>query len=170
MESPGAYNTVSIAATDAGTLVLQAFMFDSRILSCTFPLSEIAACGAKDVPRCMGGLVVGTLSGMSPALQRYPNLLRADPPRQLKHATLDAPPTRPAHMRTSVGAAPERLIFQRCTSPGTVDATVATLLLARLGMGGVELAGRAMLRAMVALHPDAFAPFPELMLASGAIK
>lgn len=165
MESPGTYNTFSVAADDAGTMVLQAFMSGRRRLSCTFPLAEVAACGTKDAPRLLGLLLLASLRSSSPALQRYPRLLAIAPPRRLEHTTMDAPPTRPAHIRASIATNPNRLLLQRCTHPTVADATVATLSLARLALAGPDPVGHALLYALEALHPDAFAPFPALLSA-----
>ena len=169
MESSGIYITFNVAAADAGTIVVQAFLHGDRILSSTFPLAEVAACGAKDAPRMVGCLLLAALSEGGAALQRYPRLIGMRPPRQFEHATMDAPPTRPAHLRARFAIDPDRLLLQRCTRPTAADATVATLLLARLALAGPDPAGHALLRALEALHPDAFAPFPAL-LSAGTLR
>ena len=90
-------------------------------------------------------------------------LLGLIPPRQLQHARMGAPATRPAHLRASIVTDPNRLLLQRCTCQAFADATVATLSLARLSLTGPGPAGQALLRALAALHPDALTPFPALL-------
>lgn len=167
MEIPGTHVTCSVAADDAGTIVLQAFMRNRRILSCTFPMAEVAACGSKDASRCVGAMLFAALSGSSPTLQQYPRLLAIDVPRQLGRATMDSPPTRSAHLRISIATDPNCLILQRCTQPNVADSTVVPLSLARLALAGPDPAGHALLGALAALHPDIFVPFPELSTLAG---
>lgn len=162
MESSRIHITFSIADADAGTVVLQAFLGSGRFHSTTFPLAEVAACGPIDAPRMVGVLLLSALSEGGAALKRYPRLIDMRPPRQFEHAKIEAPPTRPTHLRARIATDPDRLLLQRCTHPTAADATVATLLLAQLALTGPDAAGRALLNALEALHPDAFAPFPEL--------
>lgn len=165
MESPIKYTTFGVAAADSGTIVMQAFWDAKRIMSTIFPLAEVAGFGPRDGPWMLGSMVVKGLSWSNPALQRYPRLLAMSSPAQFKHATLDGPPTRPAHVRASIATDPARLLLQQCAYPVDADAAVATLPLARLAMTGPVPAGHALLRALEALHPDAFALFPALQSA-----
>ena len=163
MKPPDSHLTFSVADDAAGTIVLQLFLFGERILSTTFPLADIADCGTRDGLELVGVILLAALVGSSPPLQQYPRLLGLIPPRQLQHARMGAPATRPAHLRASIVTDPNRLLLQRCTCQSFADATVATLSLARLSLTGPGPAGQALLRALAALHPDALTPFPALL-------
>jgi hypothetical protein len=162
LRSSGTYSTFSVAQANAGTLVLQSFMHDERILSSTLQLAEVAADGTEDAARLLGFMLLATLSVTSPVPRRYRNLLSTPSSRRLEHVTVDAPPVRFAFLCASIATAPDRLLLAHCAGPDGADHTVTSLSLARIALGGLELAGHAALRALELLHPDAFMPFPAL--------
>lgn len=161
------YSTFRVSDATPTVVALQAFTPGRCVMTCAFPMSAMADWGASDVTSIIGVLLMVALADLAPEgepdspINQYPTLLTATTKRVLEGATIVCPPTRPAYLHIRAVTGPNRLLIQRCMH-GVIGETVASLSLPRLALTGNAVAGAALLRAMAELHPDVFAPFPEL--------
>ena len=157
------YSTFRVSEAAPTVLALQSFTPERCIMTCAFPVSAMAEWDAGDVASFMGVVVMVALADSAPEgepdspINHYPALLKPNTKQVLADASNVCPTARPEYLHISAVTGPDRLLIKRCMN-GVIGKTVASLSLPRLALAGNAVAGAALIRAMVELHPDVFAP------------